>query len=112
MTGKDGGDVTDELEAMDSLQASIGAIHEEILAIRSDMKVESSCFCDNLSRDLKRDSASFKEDVNRKLNEIVADLKETRDRAEEAVQRVSDMEEWSAMRLKRRGELMPPSENF
>ena len=28
ITGKDGGDVTDKLEAMDSLQASIGAIHK------------------------------------------------------------------------------------
>ena len=39
-TGKDGGDVTDQLKAMDSLQASITAIHTEILAIRSDEKVE------------------------------------------------------------------------
>ena len=46
---------------------------------------------------MKRDLASFKQDVNGKLNEIVADLKETRDRAEEAAQRVSDMEESSAM---------------
>ena len=89
--------MTDQLEAMDSLQASITAIHTEILATRSDVKVELGCFRDSLSRDMKRDLASFKEDVNGKLNEIVGDLKEARNRTEEAAQRVSDMEEWSAM---------------
>lgn len=45
---------------------------------------------------MKRDLASFREDINEKLNEIVTDLKETRDRAEEATQRVADMKEWTA----------------
>lgn len=96
LTGTVNENVHDEHMAMDSLQASIGAIHKEILAIRSDVKEELSCLRDNLSGDMKRDLASLREDVNGKLNEIMADMKETRDRAEEAVQRVADMEEWTA----------------
>lgn len=97
-TGKDGGEVNNEHEplAMETLQASIGAIHKEIQAIRADVKEELGCFSDNLTRDMKRDLASFREDVNEKLNEIVTDLKETRERAEEATQRVADVEEWAA----------------
>lgn len=41
--------------------------------------------------------ANFREDVNGKQNEIMADLKKKRDRAEEALQHVSDMEEWTAV---------------
>lgn len=97
-TGKNSGEVNDKHEAlaMETLQASIGAIHKEIQAIRADVKVELGRFSDNLTRDMKKDMASFREDVNEKLNEIVTDLKETRDRAEEATQRVADMEEWTA----------------
>lgn len=68
--------------AMDNLLASIGAIHKENPATCSDVKEQV---------------VNFREDVNGKLNEIVADLKETRDRAKEALQRVSDMEEWTAV---------------
>lgn len=95
-TRRDSGDANNEHEAMDNLQASIGAIHKEIRAIRSDVKEELDSFRDNFSKDMKSDLASLREDVNGKLNEIVSDLKETRDRAEEATQRVADMEEWTA----------------
>lgn len=99
LTGKNSGEINDEHEAlaMETLQASIGAIHKEIQAIRADVKVELGHFSDNLTRDMKKDMASFREDVNEKLNEIVTDLKETKDRAEEATQRVADMEEWTAV---------------
>lgn len=59
------------------------------------MKEELNCLRKNLSGDKKRDLTSLREDVG-KLNEIMVDMKETRDRAEEAVQRVADMEEWTA----------------
>ncbi len=93
--GKVNEDTHGEQMAMDSLLANIGAIHKEMQATRSDVKEQLSCLRDNLSADMKRDLANFREDVNGKLNEIVADLKETKDRAEEALQRVSDMEEWT-----------------
>lgn len=86
LTGKNSGEVNDEHEAlaMETLQASIGAIHKEIQAIRVDVKEELGRFSDNLTRDTKKDMASFREDVNEKLNEIVKDLKETRDRGNTA----------------------------
>lgn len=57
---------------------------------------ELESFRDNLSKDMKSDLADFREDVNGKLREIVSDLKETNPRAEEAPQRVADIEEWAA----------------
>lgn len=96
LTEKANGDTHDEHMAMDNLLTSIGAIHKDILAVRTDMKEQLSCLRDDLSGDMKRDLASFRDDVNGKLNEIVADMRETRDKAEEALQRVSDMEEWTA----------------
>lgn len=73
----EGNSRTEEAEglhmAMEGLQASIGANHKEILVIRTDMKEEW---------------------VYRKLNEMVADMKESR--AEESLQRVAEIEEWTA----------------
>lgn len=57
------------------MQASIGAIHKEIQALRSDVIEELGCFRDNLSKDMRRDLTCFREDINEKLNEIVTDLK-------------------------------------
>ncbi|KAK1904678.1 LINE-1 type transposase domain containing protein 1 [Dissostichus eleginoides] len=91
-----GKDSDDDHEAMDSLQASIGAIHGEIKAIRSDVKTELNDFRESFSREMKKELGEFREDVNRQLNEIATDLKTTVCRAEEAEQRVSDMEDWSA----------------
>lgn len=82
---------------MEGLQASMGAIHKEILSIRSDLREELSRLRDNLSSDMKKDLSNFREEINGKLNEIVADMKETRDRAEESLQRVAEMEEWAAV---------------
>ncbi|KAK1897326.1 LINE-1 retrotransposable element ORF1 protein [Dissostichus eleginoides] len=45
---------------------------------------------------MKKELGEFREDVNRQLNEIAMDLKTTVCRVEEAEQRVSDMEDWSA----------------
>ncbi|KAK1894406.1 Cingulin-like protein 1 [Dissostichus eleginoides] len=89
-------DSDDDHEAMDSLQASIGAIHGEIKAIRSDVKTELNDFRKSFSREMKKELGEFREDVNRQLNEIATDLKATVCRVEEAEQRVSDMEDWSA----------------
>lgn len=94
---KESKDITDPHEAMDNLQATIGAIHKEVQAIHSDVIQKLGCFCDNLSKDMKRDLASFRDDVNEKLNEIVSDQKGARVKAEEATQRVADMEEWTAV---------------
>lgn len=90
------GEIHSDHMAMDNLLANIGTLHKEILANRSDVKEQLSCLRENLSSDMKRDLASLREDVNEKLNEIRADMKETRDKTEEALQRVSDMEEWTA----------------
>lgn len=90
-------DSNDDHMSMDNLLANIDTIHKEILANRSDVKEQLSCFRENLTSDMKRDLASFKEDVNKKLNEIKADIKETRDRTEEALQRVSEVEEWTGV---------------
>ncbi|KAK1906205.1 Cingulin-like protein 1 [Dissostichus eleginoides] len=91
-----GKDSDDDHEAMDSLQASIGAIHGEIKAIRSDVKTERNDFRESFSREMKKELGEFREDVNRQINEIATDLKTTVCRVEEAEQRVSDMEDWSA----------------
>ncbi|KAI4810818.1 hypothetical protein KUCAC02_013747 [Chaenocephalus aceratus] len=62
---------------MDSLLASIGAIHGEIKAIRSDVKTELNNFRKSFSREIKKELGEFREDVNRKLKKIATDLKTT-----------------------------------
>lgn len=77
-----------------ALQASIAAIHAEIIAVRSDVKMELCNFCDSLTRDLKEELANFREEVNEKLSKIAKELKETVDRMEGVEQRVEDIEKW------------------
>ncbi|KAI4800014.1 hypothetical protein KUCAC02_016551 [Chaenocephalus aceratus] len=58
-TEKDSDD-DDDHEAMDSLLASIGAIHGEIKAIRSDVKTELNNFRESFSREIKKELGEFK----------------------------------------------------
>lgn len=89
-------DKSGEHAGVDFMQAIIMAVHAEIKAVCSDVKMESSNFCDTLKKDMKEELGNLKEDVNQKLCEIVTELKDTVSRVGEVEQRVADMEEWSA----------------
>lgn len=81
---------------LDSLQASIIAIHAEIKAVCSDVRIELNNFRDTFERQMKGELGNFREEVNKNLSETGTELKDRAGRDEEVEQRVCDIEERTA----------------
>uniref|UniRef100_A0A8C6P2N8 L1 transposable element RRM domain-containing protein n=1 Tax=Nothobranchius furzeri TaxID=105023 RepID=A0A8C6P2N8_NOTFU len=85
----------DAQNTMATLQASMEAIREEIMASHTDMKKHFSEAWETMRVDMKQELGSFKDEVNKKMDEVGANLKSVETRVEEMEQRVGEVEEWS-----------------